>query len=153
MMKSLFISLLFVSYLSHAGEITGKVIRVIDGDTLEVLQGVSPVRVRLQNIDAPEKKQAFGSWSTDQLKRLVAGQAVAVSYTERDRYGRVLGRVSVSGTDASTYMVNAGAAWVYSQYNTDPALPAIQRQAQAAQRGLWTESDPVPPWVWRRQNH
>ncbi|MBP2845795.1 thermonuclease family protein, partial [Dickeya oryzae] len=89
----------------------------------------------------------------DQLKKLIAGQSVTVSYTEHDRYGRIIGRVSLQGTDASTYMVSAGAAWVYDRYNTDDHLPDIQRQAQAAQRGLWTESDPVPPWVWRRQNH
>ena len=43
-----------------AAEIHGEVIRVLDGDTIEVLQDKKPVRVRLSNIDAPEKKQAYG---------------------------------------------------------------------------------------------
>lgn len=159
-MNKVFLFLFFISSLCHAEEITGKVIRVIDGDTIEVktipdkiLVYQAPIRVRLINIDAPEKKQPFGSWSADQMKKLVAGQSVTVSYTEHDRYGRIIGRVSLHGTDASTYMVNAGAAWVYDRYNTDDHLPDFQRQAQAAKRGLWADSNPVPPWVWRRQNH
>ncbi|MBP2845826.1 hypothetical protein J8655_10080, partial [Dickeya oryzae] len=63
-MRNIFLLLLFISLFSHADEITGKVIRVIDGDTLDILQVITPVRIRLQNIDAPEKKQPFGSWSS-----------------------------------------------------------------------------------------
>jgi len=133
-----------------AAEIQGKVIRVLDGDTIEVLQDKKPVRVRLANIDAPEKKQAFGSWSTNQLKGLVAAQPVIVTYTQTDRYGRIIGRVfTANGTEASRFMVQSGAAWVYERYNTDKALPVLQREAQAQKRGLWIDSQPVPPWEWR----
>ncbi|HHZ0918187.1 TPA: thermonuclease family protein [Salmonella enterica] len=134
----------------YAAEFQGKVIRVLDGDTIEVLQEKKPVRVRLLNIDAPEKKQAYGSWSTNQLKDLVAGQPVTVTYTQKDRYGRVLGRVvTTNGTEANRYMVQSGAAWVYERYNTDNSLPALQRVAQEQKHGLWGESHPVPPWEWR----
>ncbi|EEJ9946437.1 micrococcal nuclease, partial [Salmonella enterica subsp. enterica serovar Typhimurium] len=75
-----------------AAELSGKVTRVLDGDTIEVLQDKTPVRVRLANIDAPEKKQPFGSWSSKQLKSLIAGQPVTVTYMQKDRYGRVIGR-------------------------------------------------------------
>ncbi|EPJ6123321.1 TPA: thermonuclease family protein [Citrobacter koseri] len=133
-----------------AAQIQGKVIRVLDGDTIEVLQEQQSVRVRLLNIDAPEKKQPFGRWSTNQLKSLLAGQPVTVSYTQTDRYGRVLGRVvTANGTEANRYMVQSGAAWVYERYNTDNSLPALQRVAQEQKHGLWAESHPVPPWEWR----
>lgn len=133
-----------------AAEMQGKVIRVLDGDTIEVLQDKKPVRIRLANIDAPEKKQAFGRWSTNQLKSLVAAQLVTVAYTQTDRYGRIIGRVfTTNGTEASRFMVQSGAAWVYEHYNTDKALPALQREAQAQKRGLWADSQPVPPWEWR----
>ncbi|ELM7842375.1 thermonuclease family protein, partial [Escherichia coli] len=83
-------------------------------------------------------------------KDLVAGQPVTVTYTQKDRYGRVLGRVvTTNGTEANRYMVQSGAAWVYERYNTDNALPALQREAQEQKRGLWAESHPVPPWEWR----
>lgn len=136
-----------------AAEIQGKVIRVIDGDTIEVLQEQKPVRIRLANIDAPEKKQAFGRWSTNQLKGLVAARPVTVAYTQTDRYGRIIGRVfTMNGTEASRFMVQSGAAWVYERYNADKALPALQREAQTQKRGLWIDSQPVPPWEWRHNN-
>ncbi len=134
-------------------EIQGKVIRVLDGDTIEVLQDKKSVRIRLANIDAPEKKQAFGRWSTNQLKTLLAGQSVTVSYTQTDRYGRIIGRVfTTNGTDASRFMVQSGAAWVYERYNEDESLPALQREAQEQKRGLWADANPVPPWEWRNEN-
>ncbi|RKT89361.1 endonuclease YncB(thermonuclease family) [Rahnella aquatilis] len=157
MKRVVFSLLLFAAFFSSslfAGEIKGKVIRVLDGDTIEVLQEKKPIRLRLLNIDAPEKKQPFGTWSTNQLKNLIAGQPVTVTYTQKDRYGRVLGRVvTSSGTEANRYMVQSGAAWVYDKYNSDNSLPALQREAQEQKRGLWADSNPVPPWEWRhRQN-
>lgn len=148
--KCMLFSAFFFSGSLYAAEIQGKVIRVLDGDTLEVLQDKKPVRIRLANIDAPEKKQAFGRWSTNQLKGLVAAQPVTVAYTQTDRYGRIIGRVfTTNGTEASRFMVQSGAAWVYERYNADKALPALQREAQTQKRGLWADSQPVPPWEWR----
>ena len=134
-----------------AAEIQGKVIRVLDGDTIEVLQDNKSVRVRLANIDAPEKKQAFGRWSTNQLKGLVAGKTVTVTYSQTDRYGRVLGLVETKYINVNRSQVISGAAWVYERYNTDKALPAMQREAQTQKRGLWADSQPMPPWVWRHK--
>lgn len=144
-----------------AAEIQGKVIRVLDGDTIEVKTLPAkvvvyevPIRVRLINIDAPEKKQPFGRWSANQLKALLAAQPVTVTYTQTDRYGRIIGRVfTTNGTDASRFMVQSGAAWVYERYNTDKSLPALQREAQEQKRGLWADSNPVPPWEWRHKQN
>nr|WP_241392386.1 thermonuclease family protein [Serratia entomophila] len=149
----------FSGYLS-AAKIQGKVVRVLDGDTIEIKTLAdsipiyeTPVRIRLLNIDAPEKKQPFGRWSTNQLKELIAGQLVTVTYTQKDRYGRVLGRVvTTNGIEANSYMVENGAAWVYDQYNTDSSLPALQRRAKEQKHGLWADSNPVPPWEWRHSN-
>ncbi|MEH4723950.1 thermonuclease family protein [Escherichia coli] len=158
-------ALSFVVFLlpatSCAAEIQGKVIRVLDGDTIEVKTLPAkivvyevPIRVRLINIDAPEKKQPFGRWSTNQLKTLLAGQSVTVSYTQTDRYGRIIGRVfTTNGTDASRFMVQSGAAWVYERYNEDESLPALQREAQEQKRGLWADANPVPPWEWRYKHN
>lgn len=148
---------LLFSCSSFANNLVGKVTRVIDGDTIEVKTLPAkivvyevPIRVRLINIDAPEKKQPFGRWSTNQLKSLLAGQSVTVSYTQTDRYGRVLGRVVTgNGTEANRQQVLKGAAWVYDMYNTDNSLPALQREAQTQKRGLWADNHPVPPWEWR----
>lgn len=148
----IFLLVLLLPGTLFAAEMQGKVIRVIDGDTIEVLQDQQPIRVRLLNIDAPEKKQAFGHWSTNQLKGLVGAQPVTVTYTHTDRYGRILGRViTANGTEANRQQVLKGAAWVYDRYNTDNSLPALQREAQTQKRGLWADNQPVPPWVWRHK--
>jgi len=135
-----------------AAEIQGKVIRVLDGDTIEVLQHDVPVKVRLANIDAPEKKQSYGRWSTKQLKTLVAGKEVKVTYENKDRYGRVLGVVETKHINVNRSMVIDGAAWVYDRYNTDELIPDLQKDAQENKRGLWADSNPVPPWEWRHTN-
>lgn len=138
----------------HAAELNGKVIHVLDGDTIEVLQDNKPVRIRLANIDAPEKKQAYGRRSTNQLKSLVVAQPVTVTYTQIDRYRRIIGHVfTTNGIEANRWMVQSGAAWVYERYNTDKALPALQWEAQQQKRGLWADRQPVPPWVWRHKNN
>ncbi|ARF52087.1 thermonuclease family protein [Pantoea stewartii] len=160
------ISLLLISFITafnaSATEIKAKVIKVLDGDTIDVIADYLPAnllvtqipqRVRLLNIDAPEKGQAFGRWSGEQLKTLVAGKFVIVNYDSSDRYGRLLGRVSVNGIDINHQMISVGAAWVYDQYNADTALPALQKEAQEQRRGLWAESNPIPPWEWRHRKN
>lgn len=73
-----------------------------------------------------------------------------MTYTQTDRYGRIIGRVfTTNGIEANRFMVQSGAAWVYKRYNADNALPALQREAQKMKRGLWADSQPVPPWEWR----
>ncbi|CSS42551.1 MULTISPECIES: thermonuclease family protein [Enterobacteriaceae] len=156
-MKILIIFALYIlssSLYANAANIQGKVIRVLDGDTIEILQNKTPVRIRLANIDAPEKKQAYGRWSTDQLKSLIAEQSVRVTYSHNDRYGRIIGRVfTTSGSEANRFMVQSGAAWVYERYNVDESLPALQREAQEQKRGLWADANPVPPWEWRYKHN
>lgn len=150
-----------IPYTFNQKILQGKVIRVLDGDTIEIKTLPAkivvyevPIRVRLINIDAPEKKQPFGRWSTSQLKTLVAGKQVTVSYSHKDRYGRIIGHVfTTNGTDASRFMVQSGAAWVYERYNVDESLPALQRVAQEQKRGLWADANPVPPWEWRYKHN
>ena len=152
MIKYIFSLTIIFSASLCAAQIQGHVIRVLDGDTLEILQDKKPVRVRLANIDAPEKKQDYGRWSTDMMKSLVAGKTVTVTYFQRDRYGRILGQVyAPDRMNINQFMVRAGAAWVYEQYNTDPVQPVLQNEARQQKRGLWSDADPVPPWIWRHR--
>ncbi|MFV2291077.1 thermonuclease family protein, partial [Escherichia coli] len=79
-------------------------------------------------IDAPEKKQPFGRGSTSQLKTLVAGPKVTGSYSHKDRYGRSIGHVfTTNGTDASRFMVQCGAAWVYERYIVVESVQSLHR--------------------------
>lgn len=138
--------------LAHA-DFSGKVVRVLDGDTLEVLVNQRPVRIRLAQVDAPEAHgQAFGARAKDTLASLAAGRVVTVIEAGQDRYARTLGTVVVDGTDVNKQMVRLGMAWAYRQYVTDPTLIKIEAEARGARHGLWVDASPVPPWEFRRQH-
>lgn len=83
------------------------------------------------------------------LAGLVFRQSVTVEEAGRDRYGRVIGTVYVSGGSVNAQMVELGMAWVYRRYAKDSVLFELERQAQADKRGLWADSDPVAPWEYR----
>ena len=77
-----------------ADTLSGRVVRVVDGDTLVLLvSGHDQERIRLAGIDCPERKQAFGTKAKEALARLAAGKEVTVEWEKRDRYGRVVGKV------------------------------------------------------------
>ena len=142
-------SLALVSALPVYADFTGKVVSVADGDTVTVLVERTQIKVRLIEIDAPEKAQAFGNKSKQALADMVFGKVVEVEERGKDRYMRTLGRVVVSGLDANAEMVRQGYAWVYRKYSKNPELLRLESEARETKRGLWVDSDPVPPWEWR----
>ena len=88
----------------------GRVVAITDGDTLTILTTDRVQhRVRLAGIDTPEKRQPFGQVAKNHLSSLVNGQTVKVNYYKRDRYGRIIGKVLASGTDAGLRQIEAGA--------------------------------------------
>jgi endonuclease YncB( thermonuclease family) len=156
-LAALFAFLLFVSPPCQALTLVGKVVGVSDGDTIKVLDAKRVTHVvRLSGIDAPEKRQAFGSVSKASLARLVAGKTVKVGYRKKDRYQRILGQVTVDGHDANLAQVRAGLAWHYTQYQKEQALPErvsyrhAEQQARTGKIGLWRDARPVAPWTFRR---
>jgi len=131
-------------------DLSGPVIAILDGDTVDILVNSRPVRIRLAQIDAPEKKQAFGTRSRQALSDMVFRHVVTVAESGPDRYGRTVGTVFVAGTNVNAAMVNQGMAWAYRQYVTDRSIIQLEEQARAARRGLWVDPAPVEPWLFRR---
>lgn len=129
-----------------ADRVTG----IADGDTLTVLRNREPITVRLANIDAPERSQAFGSRSKQALSSLCFGKRADLQVQTIDRYGRTVAVVSCDGINANRAMVEQGMAWVYPKYNKDPALIELQSGARRNGRGLWADNDPIAPWQWRK---
>lgn len=151
--------LLLVSFPISAALLSGKAVSVADGDTLTVLDDAKTQhRVRLAGIDAPERKQPFGTASRKHLADLVAGQQVRIEWTKRDRYGRIVGKVVLpkDGRDVCLKQVSAGLAWHYKKYQgeqtaEDRRLYAeAEERARQAQLGLWRDKGQTPPWQWRR---
>jgi micrococcal nuclease len=126
---------------------------VVDGDTLYVELDGLRTRVRLAEVDAPEKGQPFGRRSEQSLRELIWKRQVRVAWSELDRYGRPIVRVTTSdGIDVNAEQVRRGFAWVYRQYAKDQSLYSLEAAARTAQIGLWADSAPQPPWEWRKEH-
>lgn len=129
-----------------------RVVGVADGDTLTALSSSrQQVKCRLYGIDAPEKKQAYGKASKASLAALSFGRSAVIDITGRDRYGRALCKVRVNGVDVSREQIARGMAWMYRRYTRDADYSDAEMAAQAHGLGVWRDSDPVPPWDFRRR--
>jgi endonuclease YncB( thermonuclease family) len=155
--RLLAVLLLSLGILCQAATIAGRVVGVSDGDTVTVLDAENVQhKIRLAGIDAPEKSQPFGHRSKESLSDLVFFKAVTVETSKIDRYGREVGKVLVGGVDANLAQVQRGFAWHYKAYETEQSdgdrktYADAETEAKAAQRGLWKDSAPVPPWDFRK---
>ena len=149
---------------------TGKVTRVVDGDTICVQTFVpfatfcskSCIRVRLAEIDAPEKKQSFGLESRAALAEKIYGKTVRIDFTRKDRYGRIIGHIFLASNPVNpvkkpsslnsinAQMIRDGFAWWYRKYSKDNNLSELETTARHQNRGLWTAKNPTAPWHYRR---
>lgn len=126
------------------------VVGVSDGDTITVRCGDLPQeRIRLLEIDAPEKKQAFGQHAKQELSNLVYGQTIDVEPRGKDRYKRTLAHLKLDGLDINREMVRRGYAWCYRQYLKDLSCLEDERAARDAKKGLWRDANAQPPWEFR----
>jgi endonuclease YncB( thermonuclease family) len=149
-------SLAAVLLLTGAGAPSAlqQVVAVHDGDTLTVLEpGGARVRVRLFEIDSPERGQPWADEARAVLRGLVANKYVRVESLDTDQYGRSLARVFRGELEVNRELVRRGAAWVYRSARND-SLRALEQEARGAKRGLWAlpEAERVPPWEWRRSH-
>jgi len=141
---------------SAAQTLTGRCIKVADGDTITILTPAKrQVRIRLACIDCPERRQAFGKRAKQFTSSLVFGRRVRVEVVDRDRYGRAIGWVYVLGPEGNELCVNVelvreGLAWVYRRYCRNPRLLQIEEDARTLGKGLWSQGQPVAPWEFRR---
>lgn len=129
----------------------GKVIKIIDGDTYDVLTlDHKTIRIRMNGIDAPEKKQAFGQRSKDYLGSLCFGKTVLVKPQSYDRNKRLIADSYTSDNkDLSREMVRAGYAWHFKKYSKDKNLADDENHARSNRAGLWADNEPVAPWEFR----
>ena len=137
--------------------VTGRVVRIADGDTVTVLDGTNTQhRIRLQGIDAPESHQAFGIQSKKNLSDLIFDKEVIVVYDKTDQYGRLVGKILLNGKDINLEQVKAGMAWHYKEYEGEQSpedrelYARAEDEARRARRGLWVEANPIEPGEFRR---
>ncbi|MBL9143654.1 MAG: thermonuclease family protein [Verrucomicrobiaceae bacterium] len=141
-----------IAPLAMAETFTGKVVAIGDGDSLTVLtSGQKQVRIRLEGIDAPESKQAFGSTSKKSLSELAFGREVKVVASTTDDYGRKVAQVYLGTFWINLAQVERGMAWHYTHYSSDPRLHAAEAYARSLKLGLWSGMNPTPPWTYRHR--
>lgn len=160
--KSLTISLLMSTAVSTANaDFIGKVVRISDGDTITVLNKQNEqVRIRFNQIDAPESSQAFGQKSRQNLNYLHQ-TLVYVQENSKDRYGRTLGTIyqlkngqvpQLAVTNSANFkQVKDGYAWAYREYMKDQIFITAENNARNKKIGLWADPNPMYPSQYRRK--
>ena len=148
-----FCGIFFLVSASWAWSWQGKVVRVLDGDSLLVKRGRSVVEVRLYGIDAPEYGQGNWGAARRRVEELVTGGYVHLEQVDRDRYGRVVALLTSRGVLVNRELIRDGFAWVYPRYCTSQPLctelDGLEAEARKAARGLWRKGRPVSPWTWK----
>lgn len=133
-----------------AQPLAARVVGVADGDTLTVLYGGQPVKVRVEGVDCPERGQPFGTAAKRFTSEHTFGKVVELRSHRHDRYGRLVSRVLVGKEDLGLALLAAGLAWHYTQYSNDSTYAQAEQAARTRHVGLWSQKAPVPPWVQRR---
>jgi len=130
-----------------------KVVGISDGDTFTGLNRDNlQLKFRIHGIDAPEKKQAFGSKAREHLGLLIFKQNVTVDVNDRDRWGRYIARVATEdGRDVGKEMIQAGLAWHYKHFDKSEAYAQAEQTARDNKRGLWSDPRAVAPWEFRKR--
>jgi endonuclease YncB( thermonuclease family) len=132
--------------------IIGKVVSVIDGDTVDLLVAPKRVlRVRLHGIDTPERGEPFSTQARNFTRVLMFSRDVEAVGKHVDAYGRLVARVNVDGKDASAAILAAGLGCTYHRYVSDPGLDMAQARARDSRVGFWASGAQQPPCVAREK--
>ncbi len=136
-----------------AADFNGRVVGIIDGDTIEVLHHQQGERIRLNGIDCPEKGQAFGQRAKQAASSLAFGKNVTIQTHGNEQYKRTLGDATPpDGMNLNQELVKQSLCWWYRKYaRADTVLEGLEKDAREARKGLWAHPHPVPPWEWRKR--
>lgn len=130
-----------------------KVIGIVDGDTVDILYHELPLRIRMEHIDAPEKrgKQAFGNKAKIVISDLCFGQTVTIITKGKfDMGGRLIAEViNEEGFNVNKEMVRLGYAWHFKKYSNDRTYDVLEMEARKLKKGLWQDKNPIAPWNFR----
>jgi endonuclease YncB( thermonuclease family) len=142
----------FASIIALPNDVaTGKVISVIDGNTIEVLMGDNEkYPIVLAGIDCPELTQKYGDKAKAFLEKMIGQKEVAVHFQGKDRKGNYLAIVLLKEIDPRIELLKEGLAWT-AEMNPLPELEIHCSFAREKGKGLWKQENPTPPWTYRRE--
>ena len=149
---------LLVCNANATNVLQGLVVGVSDGDSLTLLDAEKRQhKIRLQGIDAPEMKQAYGQKSKESLSKLVFNKTIKVNWSKKDRFGRMVGQVMLADIDICLEQVRRGMAWHFKDYQDEQSeqdrglYDRAEVQAREQRLGLWQDAAPVEPSVFRQK--
>jgi micrococcal nuclease len=155
------IVLIIIVFLSLSNclysQLKGRIIGVSDGDSVSLLDEKNVVfKIRLNGIDAPEKKQDFGNASKNFIGDLIYDKFVWVRTNGLDRYGRTIGTIYLNenmiGKSVNEMSLENGMSWHYKKYDKNILWSNIELKAKEDKIGLWQLQNPIPPWSFRGSN-
>ena len=149
--KNLLSAILLIGIVINAQvDITGKVVAITDGDTFKLLtQDSTLIRVRVANIDCPERKQPFSKRAKQFTSDAIFENQVELKIIKKDRYGRSIANVFYDDKDLSRELLKAGLAWHFVKYSDDETLQPLEDKAKKDKVGLWVDPKAIAPWEWR----
>ena len=132
---------------------SAKVVKVIDGNTIEVMTSDNETyKVKFKEIDCPEINQLFGIEAKKLTEKILLKKKVTVTIKGKDRWGNRLVSITLgNGKDINSELLKKGYAWHNSRLSSDKSLKSLETNAKANKIGLWESENPTPPWVFRRQ--
>jgi micrococcal nuclease len=131
--------------------LNGKVIKIVDGDTFDVLTDAqTTIRIRMNGIDCPERKQDYYQVCKDALSEYIFGKKVQLITHGKDKYTRTIADVFYKKENINLTMIKNGFAWHYKKYSSDPAMTKAEIKARAAKIGLWQMNNAIAPWNFRK---
>jgi micrococcal nuclease len=140
--------------LSNRIEQSGKAIKIVDGDTFDLLtEEKKTLRIRMNGIDCPERKQDYYQAAKNALSNYIFNKEVSLVTNGHDRNKRVIATIFCNGENINLAMIRSGYAWHYKKYSADTSFAEAEKQARLNKKGLWSMNNPVAPWEFRKTRH
>jgi micrococcal nuclease len=134
-------------------DFVARVVTVHEGDRLTIHHDGRSETIYLKDIDCPELKQPYGKQAKHAIAGYVGSRDVVVRGLTRDKQGRVSAEVLLhDGRNVGHELLKEGLAWWQRSASSDASLEVLEELARASHKGLWADSNPVPPWKWKATN-
>lgn len=156
----IWLSIFFVIFASlqfvECQTIEGNIVKYYDADTVRFrTKSGKYYRVRLQGIDAPERRQTGGLECMELLRSETEAKKTFVMFYGADSYKRMLGVLSTEEIpNLNLFLLQQGCAWEYSApISLKTAYQNAEADAREAEIGLWAEPCPTEPWAFRASGY
>lgn len=150
-MKYIILLFLFLSLNLNSQTLTGKLVRVSDGDTVVLLDSTNTQhKIRLDGIDCPEKGQDYGAKATEFVREITKNRTIKVGVKGKDRYSRILGILYADDINVNEELLRNGLAWHYKSYNKSKEYAEMEVKAKKSKLNIWSMPNAIAPWDWRK---